>query len=129
MRRYYDATLGDLATGVLTWRQLIGWVRNLPDDCALARSQDGEAVAWGLHGQLMAAVADLLAIANWQRAGCKGSAPKPIRRPGVGESAANDSKTTQHGGPTGMTNDEVMAVLHGYRTGAYEQQRDDTDEG
>lgn len=39
---------------------------------------------WGLPEQLLALVADLLAVANWQRGqGKKADAPKPIPRPGV----------------------------------------------
>jgi len=37
---------------------------------------------WGLHEQLLAHVSDLLAIANWQRAGA-GKRPEPLPRPGV----------------------------------------------
>lgn len=33
---------------------------------------------------LLASIADIGAMANWQRGGGKGSKPKPIKRPGVG---------------------------------------------
>ena len=39
---------------------------------------------WGLAEQLLAQVADMVTVANWQRgAGKKRDYPKPIPRPGV----------------------------------------------
>ena len=56
---------------------------NLPPDSAVARACDPD-WQWGLPEQLMALVADLLAIANWQRgAGKRSDFPRPISRPGV----------------------------------------------
>lgn len=44
----------------------------------------GAEVVWGLQEQLLAAVFDVLRMANWQRSG-KGEKPKPLPRPGVTE--------------------------------------------
>lgn len=37
---------------------------------------------WTDHEYLLAGILDLLAGANWQRGGGKGSRPKPVKRPG-----------------------------------------------
>lgn len=67
-------------------------VTNLPRDSALVREIHGEALVWDITNQLLAAVADQLAIANWQRAGGKkADRPKPIPRPGI-------EKPKQYGG-------------------------------
>lgn len=42
--------------------------------------RDGR-VWWGDSEHLLAGIFDLLAGANWQRGGGKGTRPKPIRRP------------------------------------------------
>lgn len=48
---------------------------------------------WGLPEQLLAAVVDELAIANWQRGqGKRTDYPKPIPRPGV-----RDEESTTYG--------------------------------
>ncbi len=71
----------------LTWRRLRALITGLPADSALARSMAGADHAWTLETQLLAAVHDRLAEANWQR-GNQGSKtptrrPQPIPRPGV----------------------------------------------
>lgn len=64
---------------------------------------------WSLTDHLLALVYDQLAVANWQRVGKKRSRPKPI--------SPLAAKPTRFGGPTGHTNDEVIAMLDRYRTG------------
>lgn len=68
-------------------------VTNLPRNSALVREIHGEeTLAWDITNQLLAAIADLQAIANWQRSGGKRSErPKPIPRPGI-------EKPKQYGG-------------------------------
>lgn len=58
-------------------------VAGLPYDSATVRAMHGPAVEWSTGDYLLAHIADLLAAANWQRAG-RESAPKPtpIERPG-----------------------------------------------
>lgn len=59
-------------------------VKQAPRDSALVRSILGDAYEWDLHNQVLAAIADSLRIANWQRAGApKSEKPQPIPRPGV----------------------------------------------
>ena len=56
------------------------FVRHLPDDSATWVAIHGEKAMWGTTDYLLASVVDLLAGANWQRAG-KGPKPKPLPRP------------------------------------------------
>lgn len=59
-------------------------VTGLPRESALVREIHGEALVWDITNQLLASIADQLAIANWQRAGGKkADRPKPIPRPGI----------------------------------------------
>lgn len=96
-------------------RQVIAWINYLPSDSATGRALHGdEAIEWGLTEHLLAGTIDLLAWANYQRAGGQGSKPRPIKRPGVTD---NDRR---HGGATGLSTDEAKRILTGYRTGAYE---------
>lgn len=37
--------------------------------------------AWTVSDHLLAQVVDVLSVANWQRAGGKGSQPDPVKRP------------------------------------------------
>jgi hypothetical protein len=43
----------------------------------------GEGAEWGITDHLLANVVDVLAIANWQRGGGKGSRPPRVPRPGT----------------------------------------------
>lgn len=86
--------LRDLPSERLTWADLRTIVTHLPRGSALHRERAGEDSEWGLAEQLLAAIADALNGANWQRAGSKGRAPKPIDRPGV----RPESKTYGKGG-------------------------------
>lgn len=77
--------LEDLGTPALSWRDLLVVVNHSGPQSALARVTNPEMAAWASGAVvpwLLATVADLLAAANWQRAG-KNSAPKPkpIPRP------------------------------------------------
>jgi hypothetical protein len=81
-------------------------VRQLPEDAATWRSAHGDDAHWNLDRQLLAAVADRLAEANWQRAGGKsGNRPKPIPRPGVLKPG------TRTGDASKLTQAQVLAVL------------------
>lgn len=84
LQRFYSTRLTDLYTGDLSWRRLLSYVTNLPDDSALARKRMGY---WGMKEQLLAAAVDELRVSNWQRAQMstkeKIKPPKPIPRPGV----------------------------------------------
>lgn len=44
-----------------------------------------EARSWSVDTYMLAAVVDLLAGANYQRAGGKGRKPRPVQRPGSGK--------------------------------------------
>jgi hypothetical protein len=72
-----------LGSEALTWRDLYVIVRQSPRGSAihLAVSPDG---AWGLPEQLLAAIFDSLAVANWQRGGDENAKkPERLERPGV----------------------------------------------
>ncbi len=58
-------------------------VRQLPPNSAVHVAVHGPAASWTVSDYLAAAQVDLLAGANWQRAGGKGRRPKPIDRPGA----------------------------------------------
>jgi len=79
--------LDDLGTPALSWRDLLVIVRNVGPSSALARALKPELAAWAsgqVAADLLAVIADLLAISNWQRQGKKSAAkPKRIKRPGV----------------------------------------------
>lgn len=66
----------------LSWRDLLIMVRRFQRDpeTATARAMHGE--HWSVTDQLLAVIADLLQVGNWQRAGKKSAPkPKPIQRP------------------------------------------------
>ena len=75
--------LRDLGTDKLSWRDLAVIARQLPRESALARAMVEESSQWGVTEHLLALVVDVLAVANWQRGGGKGSRPKPLPRPGA----------------------------------------------
>lgn len=81
LSRYHGKRLRHLHTGELTRRELIAYIKHLPRDSALAREIHGEAAEWGPDTHLLGDLLDVLQIANWQRAGKKRGAPKPIKRP------------------------------------------------
>ncbi|ROS62207.1 hypothetical protein EDF38_1310 [Frigoribacterium sp. PhB160] len=98
-------SLDDLGSPGFSWldlRALLVWA---PASSAYARSNLGAEIAsWAdVQTHLLASVVDLLAGANWQRAGKKGgSKPKPLKRPG-GE--------VKVGGGTVMELDELDKFL------------------
>jgi hypothetical protein len=68
----------------LTMAELLDYVRGLPPDGALGRAMLGEAAAYTPEVHRLTDIADLLAMANWQRSGAPSSKrPKPIRRPRI----------------------------------------------
>lgn len=75
--------LADIGSRLLTWRDLLVIVRNLPPTSSLSRAINGEAADWGVTEHLLALIADHLAGANWQRGGGQGMQPRPVRRPGA----------------------------------------------
>jgi hypothetical protein len=95
--------VGDLwardATGrqLLTWRELLAYVRQLPPRARTRIAQGSTDGLWGLQEHLQAVVVDELRMANWQRTneGRKRSEqskpPKPFPRPGVGRKSDKNS--------------------------------------
>lgn len=88
-QRFYGTDIRDVfrpGSG-LTWRRVRAFIWALPADSALVREMSGEDAGWTLETQLLAAMHDRLAEANWQRgnAGVKTPSrrPVPIPRPGV----------------------------------------------
>ncbi|WNO28729.1 tail assembly chaperone [Microbacterium phage FlameThrower] len=63
-----------------TWYDLLAFSKHVQQETNSALARELHGPAWSVEGQLMAIVADHLAVANWQRAGRK-SAPKPQRIP------------------------------------------------
>ncbi len=76
--------LDEVGTRQLSWRDLWVIARGLPRDSATVRAIRGEAADWTPNTYLLAHIADLLAIANWQRAG-RSSSPRPKRVPLPGQ--------------------------------------------
>ena len=79
-------SLDDLGSPGFSWLDLRSLLIWSPATSAYARSNLGpEVAAWAdVPTQLLATVVDLLAGANWQRAGKRGaSKPKPLKRPGT----------------------------------------------
>ena len=75
--------LRTLGSRDLTYRRLAAWLEHARPGSAFLRSLVGESAEWTLTDHLLAVAIDVLNAANWQRGGGKGSAPKPIRRPGM----------------------------------------------
>lgn len=72
--------------------------------------------SWTLDQHILALIHDQLAMANWQRQGKRGRPrPKPISPLSVGKKEAQ-----QFGDTSGRDPEEVKALLHGYRTGAFD---------
>lgn len=80
-------------------------IAHLPADSPYGRAVLGEDHIWGLTEQLLAAVHDRLAAANWQRAGGKGPRPKPIPRPGT------RPEIKKYGGGSPFTQGQVLDLL------------------
>lgn len=73
-----------LGSELLSWRDLLVILRNLPEGSRVDRAIRGEVASWRLSDHLLAGIVDLLAVANWQRGGRKaGPRPKSVPRPGA----------------------------------------------
>lgn len=74
---------------LLTWRELGGYVRQLPPRARLRLAMGDTDGVWGLQEHLQALTIDELRVANWQRAneGVQKSKqtkpPTPLTRPGT----------------------------------------------
>ncbi len=96
LRETYGVRLGDLfardtcGRPLLTWRELCGYVRQLPPRARLRLAMGDTDGVWGLQEHLQALTIDELRVANWQRAneGVQKSRrtkpPTPLMRPGTG---------------------------------------------
>lgn len=73
--------IGD-GTDRFSWHDLAVFLRASGRGAALERYRDPEGHDWGTSEYLLAGIFDVLAGANWQRAGGKGRRPEPITRPG-----------------------------------------------
>lgn len=97
-----------LGTRRLSWRDLLVLVKQAPRGSALSRAVHGESDLWDLHGHLLGVIADLLASANWQRAGDNNAKrPTPIPRPGA--KPIVDGETMARGKP--VTTERMDALL------------------
>lgn len=83
--QFYGVDLLDIGTPALSWRRAGVLIRQLPREARLTQELH-PAQRWSQTDYLLALVADLLNLANWQRASAgRRSAlprPKPLRRPG-----------------------------------------------
>lgn len=124
--------LRDLGRG-LSYRRLGVLVAGLSRESALARklsreaaadpgemSPEDEALAWSLEHHLLAMIVDLLAGANWQRGGGKGSRPQPLPRPGVKPSGERVG-----GGDSPLTPEQKMRALRAIAPRADEDESED----
>lgn len=83
LQDFYGIDLAGIVDGSLSWRRLGVLVRQLPREARTVRAQYGAEADWGQVEHLLAGALDLLAEANWQRAGDKKQPhPKPVPRPG-----------------------------------------------
>ncbi|QIJ66409.1 hypothetical protein G7Z13_04650 [Streptomyces sp. JB150] len=84
----------------MTWRELGGYIRQLPPDARTRLVLGDDESIWGLQEHLTAVVIDELRAANWQRSqegvpkGKQKPAPKPFPRPGVGAKAKRADKNS-----------------------------------
>jgi hypothetical protein len=82
---------------LLTWRELGGYIRQLPPSARTRVALGQTDGLWGLQEHLQALTIDELRVANWQRQneGVKESQqskpPKPMVRPGVGRGRDKNS--------------------------------------
>lgn len=85
-QRYYSATPRRLIEDGVPLADVAAMAAHLPRDSAtmLAVVPRQPAEAWDANTHLLAYLGDLLAGANWQRGGGKGSRPKPLKRPKIG---------------------------------------------
>lgn len=88
--------LQDVFTGRCSWRRLTNLVVHLGTPHATRDALGDDSAPWGLQELLLAAVIDQLRAGNWQRAGGKGTKPKPIPRPGVGSATPPPKRLGSH---------------------------------
>lgn len=97
--RYYsppDNDLKNLFTGKLTYRRVLNLIKELPPGSQTSKSVEGiEVASWTNTDELLAAICDITAMANWQRGGGKGSRPEPIKRPHSITPRQNDKALTR----------------------------------
>lgn len=94
----------DLGSPALTWREVLTVVRHQTGS-ALERAMFPEEAAWGLPEQLLALIADTLAIQFWADHNRKAAhKPKPLERPGVSE-----KDTAVYGAESAVTIEEFDA--------------------
>lgn len=94
----------DLGTSTLSWRELLSVVRHQTGS-ALERAMFPDEAMWGLDQQLLALIADSLAMQFWADHNRKAAhKPKPITRPGVSE-----ADTQVYGGGSAVTIEEFDA--------------------
>lgn len=83
LHRYHQVRLNQALYGRkedrIPAREILNWIRYLPRDSAFAHEVLGDQADWQVDTHLLAHVAFLLAGANWQRGGGKGTRPKPIK--------------------------------------------------
>lgn len=68
-RFYPGHRLRDLATGEVTYREMMNWIRHLPRESAYVRAVHGEIADWTTDTAFLARLVNLLIVANAQRAG------------------------------------------------------------
>ncbi|WP_172381523.1 hypothetical protein [Streptomyces sp. MNP-20] len=95
--------------GELSSRRLAVLVRHLPRDSAFRLAHEGEAAGWSLGDQLLAAVVDHLAVANWMFASVNRDEdeappepPQPVPRPGVDEAVPDGAPAADTPGPADL---------------------------
>jgi hypothetical protein len=106
LRDHYGVRLSDLfrrdsaGCPLLTWRELGGYIRQLPPNARTRLALGDEDSVWGLQEHLTAVVIDELRTANWQRGqeGVEKSKrkppPKPFPRPGLKSGSRRGDKTS-----------------------------------
>ncbi|MFD8596966.1 hypothetical protein ACFV1L_18390 [Kitasatospora sp. NPDC059646] len=106
--------LKHLFTGELTWRELRSLIRGLPPTSRLRTAIAGRP-AWGMTEYLLADLFDVLATANWQRAGDRtASRPRPYPRPVVRDHQADAAKDKARAAARERARAHQHAVEAGY---------------
>lgn len=67
----------------LTWRELVAFLRWMPPTAESAYYRSKKPNSWWVTPELQLLAGVLYAVegANWQRGGCQGKAPKPVKFP------------------------------------------------
>jgi hypothetical protein len=106
---------------LLTWRELGGYIRQLPPRARTRIALGQTDGLWGLQEHLQALTIDELRVANWQRQneGVKESQqskpPKPMDRPGVGRGRDKNSpeRIAKRKAALARAADRRRALAHG----------------